>query len=245
MRKELLALGQELNHSPWRLFARKVIRPILRENKFPLMKLKGEDQRNVFYDHFSLTQKFIDRYIGKESKKISKLSVAYLQQTSSSMREEQILNMVRSQVGDWPYMDDNHIQHASPFSDRRMIEFALAAPSDFKVHNGWNRYMIRAGMEGIIPKSIQWRKTKAPFVPDYVLRYNAQREEMQERLNATKFPESTSEIFDIPQIINFLSNELPIPNKILSKTDAKSFAANSANTMAIKLLHLIQIVEEN
>ncbi|WP_353962727.1 asparagine synthase-related protein, partial [Acaryochloris thomasi] len=76
-------------------------------------------------------------------------------------------------------MDHSHIRHSTPFADVRLLEFALAAPSNFKVNQGWRRYMVRAGLEGILPKKIQWRKTKDHFSPDYKLRFNQQRAEIQ------------------------------------------------------------------
>ena len=66
-----------------------------------------------------------------------------------------------------------------PFLDKRMLEFCLAAPGHLKLRNGYRRYLIRAGLDKILPPRIQWRTSKVPFSPDYLRRYNAQRQQAQ------------------------------------------------------------------
>ncbi|MBF0545523.1 MAG: hypothetical protein HQM08_13865 [Candidatus Riflebacteria bacterium] len=62
-----------------------------------------------------------------------------------------------------------------PFANKRLIEFCLALPADMKIRHGWKRYMIRAGMEGILPPEIQWRTSKKAFSPDFFRRVEASR----------------------------------------------------------------------
>lgn len=47
-----------------------------------------------------------------------------------------------------------------PFLDRRLVEFCLALPGDQKLHDGWDRVVMRRAMEGILPREIQWRDSK-------------------------------------------------------------------------------------
>jgi asparagine synthase (glutamine-hydrolysing) len=61
-----------------------------------------------------------------------------------------------------------------PFLDKRVLEFCLAAPGSLKVRDGYQRYLIRRALDGILPKKIQWRTTKCPFAPDYFKRYLGQ-----------------------------------------------------------------------
>lgn len=67
---------------------------------------------------------------------------------------------------------------AFPFANKRLLEFCLALPGDMKIRHGWKRYLLRAGMEGILPPEIQWRKTKGPFSPDFFRRVAASRQEI-------------------------------------------------------------------
>jgi asparagine synthase (glutamine-hydrolysing) len=61
-----------------------------------------------------------------------------------------------------------------PFIDKRVLEFCLAAPGSMKVRDGYQRYLIRRALDGILPRRIQWRTEKRPFSPDYSIRYHAQ-----------------------------------------------------------------------
>lgn len=67
---------------------------------------------------------------------------------------------------------------AFPFADKRLLEFCLALPGEMKIRHGWKRYLLRAGMEGILPPEIQWRKSKGQFSPDFFRRVAASRQEV-------------------------------------------------------------------
>ncbi|MDR1878095.1 MAG: hypothetical protein LBQ64_00850 [Bacteroidales bacterium] len=48
----------------------------------------------------------------------------------------------------------------SPFSNSvKLAEAVFAMPSTFKIHNGWNKYLLRSAMVGIVPNEIQWKKS--------------------------------------------------------------------------------------
>jgi hypothetical protein len=66
------------------------------------------------------------------------------------------------------------IPQSFPLLDKRLLEFCLAMPAGLAVREGYPRYPIRAALEGILPRRIQWRTSKLPFSPDYFVRYNAQ-----------------------------------------------------------------------
>jgi asparagine synthase (glutamine-hydrolysing) len=48
-----------------------------------------------------------------------------------------------------------------PFFDRRLIEFCVGIPESQKFSGGWSRLILRRGMEGILPPTVQWRARKA------------------------------------------------------------------------------------
>jgi len=66
------------------------------------------------------------------------------------------------------------IPFAYPFIDKRVVEFCIAAPTRLKVRDGYERCLIRAALDKILPSRIQWRTDKKPFAPDYFVRYNEQ-----------------------------------------------------------------------
>jgi asparagine synthase (glutamine-hydrolysing) len=53
------------------------------------------------------------------------------------------------------------IEQRFPFFDRRLIEFCIALPPGERIYNGWTRAIFRYAMEGLLPKDVQWRGTKA------------------------------------------------------------------------------------
>ena len=52
------------------------------------------------------------------------------------------------------------IEPRLPFFDQRLLEFSLALPTGQKLHDGWNRYVVRRAMQGILPAEVQWRQGK-------------------------------------------------------------------------------------
>lgn len=54
-----------------------------------------------------------------------------------------------------------------PLLDRRLCEFCLAVPAEQHRFDGWNRYLIRRTMRGILPDGIVWapRKSSEPTDP--------------------------------------------------------------------------------
>ena len=54
-----------------------------------------------------------------------------------------------------------------PFFDRRLMEFCLALPARQKLANGWNRWIFRRAMSGILPPEIQWRPDKGNLSPNF------------------------------------------------------------------------------
>jgi asparagine synthase (glutamine-hydrolysing) len=87
-----------------------------------------------------------------------------------------------------------------PMLDKRLIEFALAVPLNLKFRDGYSRYLIRAGLDKILPPEIQWRTSKTPFSPDYMRRYNSQIGEVRELLESIKPNDPIREILDIDRI---------------------------------------------
>jgi len=57
----------------------------------------------------------------------------------------------------------NSIETRLPFLDYRCVETALSLPHDFKIKNGWTKYLLRKGIESKLPKEIVWRKNKLGF----------------------------------------------------------------------------------
>jgi asparagine synthase (glutamine-hydrolysing) len=56
------------------------------------------------------------------------------------------------------------IESRTPFSDDiHLIEYAFSLPANYKIHNGWSKYIMRQAIEGTVPDAIRWRKDKKGF----------------------------------------------------------------------------------
>ncbi|MFM7022562.1 MAG: asparagine synthase-related protein [Flavobacteriales bacterium] len=87
-----------------------------------------------------------------------------------------------------------------PLKDKRLLEFCLNVPSHFKMKNGYHRYLVRAGLEGILPAEIQWRTSKMAMDTAYNRRFKAQLSEVRDFLNSIKANDPVRRIVDIEKI---------------------------------------------
>jgi len=67
------------------------------------------------------------------------------------------------------YGDRNSMAHSRevrlPFLYHEFVEFLFTLPSEFKIHNGWTKYIQRVSFEKILPQAITWRKDKIGYEP--------------------------------------------------------------------------------
>jgi asparagine synthase (glutamine-hydrolysing) len=65
------------------------------------------------------------------------------------------------------YEDKNSMAHSIetrlPFLDYRVVEMALSLPNQYKINDGWSKWLLRKGMESRMPEKIVWRKNKFGF----------------------------------------------------------------------------------
>jgi asparagine synthase (glutamine-hydrolysing) len=52
-----------------------------------------------------------------------------------------------------------------PFLSHELVEFVFSLPSNFKIRNGWTKWLLRQSMDNHLPKEITWRKNKIGFEP--------------------------------------------------------------------------------
>lgn len=96
--------------------------------------------------------------------------------------------------------DFGTVEPRFPLLDKDVLEFCLAAPLKFKIRNGYKRYTVRAGLNGLLPPEIQWRTSKGAFSPDYRLRYQAQLPEVRSFLNGIASGDPVRQIVDIEKL---------------------------------------------
>jgi asparagine synthase (glutamine-hydrolysing) len=65
------------------------------------------------------------------------------------------------------YEDRNSMRHSIetrlPFLDYRVVEFSLSMNPNYKIKDGWTKFILRKAVEDILPDSIAWRKDKKGF----------------------------------------------------------------------------------
>ena len=66
------------------------------------------------------------------------------------------------------YADRNAMAHSRevrlPFLSHHLVEFVFSLPDNYKLQNGWTKYVLRKAMENILPQEITWRVDKIGYV---------------------------------------------------------------------------------
>lgn len=131
--------------------------------------------------------------------------------------------------------DFGKIEFRSPLMDVRLLEFCLNAPLTYKIKNGYNRYMVRAGLDGILPPEIQWRNSKTPFSPDYIRRYKMQLSLVKAFLNGIKPNDPVRRIVNIDKLTELVN----IP---LADNESGTYAETLARDLVPEGIYLIQFL---
>ncbi|MGZ5133810.1 MAG: asparagine synthase (glutamine-hydrolyzing) [Flavitalea sp.] len=67
------------------------------------------------------------------------------------------------------YADRNSMAHGRevrlPFLNHELVEFIFSLPSNYKIHRGWTKWILRKSIEDKLPAQIVWRKDKIGFEP--------------------------------------------------------------------------------
>ncbi len=52
-----------------------------------------------------------------------------------------------------------------PFLSHQLVEFLFSLPNEYKIHDGWTKYVMRKAFEPILPEEITWRVDKIGYEP--------------------------------------------------------------------------------
>lgn len=62
----------------------------------------------------------------------------------------------------WAELGERYgVNYLYPVFDKRVVEFMLSLPNEQLCKKGWRRFLFRRAMEGILPPSVQWNRSKA------------------------------------------------------------------------------------
>lgn len=67
------------------------------------------------------------------------------------------------------YGDRNSMAHSRevrlPFLSHKLVEFTFSLPNEYKINQGWTKFVLRRAMDKILPPSICWRIDKIGYEP--------------------------------------------------------------------------------
>lgn len=80
----------------------------------------------------------------------------------------QIMEITSTQIPQLLKLEDknsmaNSIETRLPFMDWSMVETNLSINNNYKIYDGWSKYILRISMEGELPDEIAWRRKKLGF----------------------------------------------------------------------------------
>jgi asparagine synthase (glutamine-hydrolysing) len=96
-----------------------------------------------------------------------------------------------------------------PLLDKRILEFCLAMDPDLNLRDGYQRYLIRRALDGVLPNKLQWRIDKLHYSPDYAIRYDAQVGLAREFVAAIGNSDPVRSIVDVHELARLLKPENP------------------------------------
>lgn len=214
---ELLLAGRwntllnELEHSSadrhidLALVKRQLVRPFL-----PYVILKGLNRHNRFgiLVNYPVQSSYIRAVLGRDADRIMDY-VFRLPKEHPNHRRNMVEDMLlertdlrqRSHAG---FVDYQHAKFSYPFLDKRVLEFSLSVDGRFKHREGHSRHLLRLGMDGLLPEPIRLRTSKAPFSPDYHLRYEAEKAKARSVLHRFNGLGELNEIVDFKRVLRAL-----------------------------------------
>ncbi len=146
---------------------KKMIKIFLKELVFPIFSKKYFD---ILYDFFSSSfYSDIDPLVNFKDDYIERIKSVKLQANSQprklATRAEQLnrfyLGTLNARAESWSSSAfEKRIEYRFPLLDKRLVEFALGVPIELYINDGYDRYLFRSSLGGIVPDDIIWSETK-------------------------------------------------------------------------------------
>jgi asparagine synthase (glutamine-hydrolysing) len=112
---------------------------------------------------FSLTERVCQPEFRAESRNLRSGLGA-----TTSVSERQKADLTYASIPAMLHSEDRNsmahsVESRLPFLDYKLVEFAVNCPASLKMHDGWNKWILRTALEGTLPEKIRLRKTKLGF----------------------------------------------------------------------------------
>lgn len=101
------------------------------------------------------------------------------------------------------YDDRNSMRHGVetrlPFLDYRVVELAFSLPDDYKIRDGWTKYLLRKAFSDALPRSVAWRRDKVGFGAPESTWIKAHEQAMKQEIRGSQI---LGEITDRKRLLN-------------------------------------------
>ena len=200
-----------------------VLRPLM---PYSLLKLLGRNPSFRDLASYPLRETFVSDILGNEVQQL-KDRIDFLLAEYPDHRKNQMLSIMherndlrqRSHAG---FVDYPLARFSYPYLDKRMLEFGLGTDGQFKTKGRVSRRLLRLGMEDWVPRKISERTSKAPFSPDYHLRYERDKKRVKDLI--TQFAETAgpSSLVDFDRVSRALDSKSVYNSDQPMQTDFES-----------------------
>jgi asparagine synthase (glutamine-hydrolysing) len=210
-------------------FKQKVLKPLIPEFLVHLIK-SSQDDTMVHFIEKNLKDTLMQR-LAPRLKDLTKHTIS-----ESYLHRNNQLNLIKLRQAKTKGISDfDSVNISYPLMDKRLLEFCLAAPLDYKIKNGYKRYLVRMGLDKILPTEIQWRNSKSPFSPDYNRRYKEQRVQAQTFLKSIGPNDPIRNIVDTEKLLLW-------SNISLADDEHGTFAEIAARDLVPQGIYLIHFL---
>ncbi len=79
------------------------------------------------------------------------------------------------------------IEARVPFLDPRLVEFVASLPANFKIRNGWNKWVMREAFKDLLPEKIRNRRWKVGFTTPEIAWMRKSAREINTIINSESF----------------------------------------------------------
>lgn len=197
--KELKARKALAGTPIWTMFRSYVIKPFAPDFLLELLKNKAD----INVGGMDFFQQSFKNDLKSRAENLKKNTHIKTKKVVPVQRSNQLYGMQMKQNRGHQGGITGSLEFRYPFMDKRVLEFCLNSPTELKVRNGYNRNLIRVGLNGILPPEIQWRTTKTAFSPDYMRRYKAQVPQVKEFLDSIKLGDPIRAVIDIEKLKDY------------------------------------------
>jgi len=225
--REILAHKKIYSRSFHRIFAGNVLLPLLPRSW--QTRLKPQNNSLKILNNSLIKRDFIDSQIGAAQ-------LTQIIHASSKLGNNQSINPRKNSLAtvqwflqhcgttfsDLSTTSETAVYASNPYFDKRLIEFCLNVPNEYRFRKGYTRGIIRFGTKDLMPEKIRWRTSKEPFLPDYPDRYNKQLSQARAIVNELSQNPLVQEVIDVKQLQELLVHS-STSNRLCTQADFINF----------------------